>query len=91
MLSTLLRLCLRLLLPLLCALRCLLLPLRLLLDLWRPLLLLGLCLLPVSLQLPPALLLFLLFVVALRVSGYDQSGKQTNRSGAGSTREFHVN
>jgi len=68
--------------------RCLLLPRRLLLGLGHALLLSRRCLLPVSLRLFPALLLFW-FVVALRVSGYDQSGKQANCSGGRSTWEFH--
>jgi hypothetical protein len=68
--------------------RCLLLPRRLLLGLGHALLLSRRCLLPVSLRLFPALLLFW-FVVALRVSGYDQSGKQANCSGGRSTWELH--
>ena len=63
--------------------------LRLLLGLRRALLLLRLCLLPVSLRLPPALLLFV-FVVELRVSGYDQCGKHANCSRSRSAWESHV-
>jgi hypothetical protein len=94
LLHTLLRLRLRLLLRHLCTLRCLLSVLWLLLGLrcvllpLRLLSVLLLCRLSALLRLPP--LLLSLFLVVLRVSGYDQSGKQADCCGAGSTSEFHV-